>query len=59
MSYLIGRGVLVTVCQSLFLVLYATRPLHWEWAFFHVILSKLYTNTVCQCSLLSTSSHTL
>jgi hypothetical protein len=43
--YVVNRGVLITVCQTLFCVLFLLFPLKVVWAFFHLQMSKLYVNT--------------
>lgn len=45
-TYFLNRGLLVTACQLLFAVLYLAGPLERTWIFFHLLLSKFYTNTL-------------
>ncbi|KAH8826378.1 hypothetical protein DL96DRAFT_1607829 [Flagelloscypha sp. PMI_526] len=46
MVYAISRGVLTTIAQIMFLVLFATRGTSFEWQAFHQALAKLYVNSV-------------
>ncbi|PBK75668.1 hypothetical protein ARMSODRAFT_401453 [Armillaria solidipes] len=45
MGYVVERGILVTLIQVLFLVLFFVKPGHLFWLLLHVNVTRLYANT--------------
>ncbi|KAK0469768.1 uncharacterized protein EV420DRAFT_1634189 [Desarmillaria tabescens] len=45
MGYVVERGILVTLIQTLFLVLFFVKPGHLFWLSLHVNVTRLYANT--------------
>ncbi|EKM50731.1 uncharacterized protein PHACADRAFT_104105, partial [Phanerochaete carnosa HHB-10118-sp] len=48
MHYIMHRGVLVTLIQTLLLITFHAAPDHLYWLAFHVNVTKLYANTFCK-----------
>ncbi|KAK0204803.1 hypothetical protein DFS33DRAFT_695815 [Desarmillaria ectypa] len=45
MGYVVERGILITLIQILFLVLFFVKPGHLFWLLLHVNVTRLYANT--------------
>ncbi|KAI0758588.1 hypothetical protein BC629DRAFT_1597899 [Irpex lacteus] len=47
MHFIMQRGILVTLIQTLLLITFHAAPNHLYWLAFHVNVTKLYANTFC------------